>query len=198
MVDFLVLGIGCSNGLFSISYSILDHDIALRGIWINGVTLVSANLLLTIISCSINRYTSSALIGMTNSELQELFYVFRWYFGRCTVTYLNHLGFRIIMRTWWSLWWHLLVVPAMVHSNTVMSLIMNTGLMTIRASRTLSWWYTIRMLLANDTLIRHVIAHNHALVLDRCTLLLIFPTLIGCIPSEKITRFLEVVLVWLG
>ena len=195
MVNFLVLGVGCTNSLFSISYSILDHDVSIRLIWIHGVTLVSANLLLSI-SCSRNRYTCRALIGMTYSELQELFYVFRWHFGRCTVTDLNHFGFRIVMWTWWSLWWHLLVVPAMMHT-TVMSLIMNTSLMRIVATWTLSWGYAVRVLLANDALISHVIV-NHARILNRSPLLLIFPTLIGCIPPEKISRFLEVVLVWLG
>ena len=194
MVNFLVLGIGCSNGLFSISYSILDDDIPLRIIRIHGVTLVSANLLLHI---SWRRNISRALIRMTNSELQELFYVFRWYFGRCTALHLNHLGFRIVMWTWWSLLWHLLVVPAMVHYDW-MSMIINTGLMLIMATGTLSWGYAIRVLLAHDALIVYVTARNHTRILNRCTLLLIFATLIGCIPSEKITRFLEVILVWIG
>lgn len=194
MMNFLVLGIGCTNGLFSISYSILDHDISIRTIWIHGVTLVSANLLLSI-TC--RRNTCRALIGMTYSELQELFYVFRWHFGRCTVTNLNHLGFRIVVWTWRSLWWHLLVVPAMVHTN-LMSVIYITGLMWIRATWTLSWGYALWVLLAHDALVGHVITRNHALILNWCTLLLIFPTLIGCIPSEKITRFLEVIWVWLG
>ena len=193
MVDLLVLGIGCANGLLPISYAILDHNIALSSIWIHGVTLISTNLLLTI-SCSRNGYACRALISMTHTKLQELFNILRTHFGWCTVPDLNHLGLRIVVRAR-RVWWHFLVVPAMVHSSWVS---MNTGLMRIRATRALSGGYAVRVFLAHNTLVGNMIARGHSLILNWRTLLLIFPTLIGCIPSEKITRFLEVTLVSAG